>query len=128
LHDALPICEGNRIVTSFDMGRTFNTPILKLGVNCIAAISNEKVSCTEVCIPAAGTGGCGCGCGLGTGGAGALAIGAGGGVVVSGMVAGMVGSGKTGRVGITGGGWKSDTGSAATSLTAASRSVKDSRS
>jgi len=24
------------------MGRTFNTPILKLGVNCIAAISNEK--------------------------------------------------------------------------------------
>ena len=58
------------------MGRTFKTPILKLGVNCIAAISNEKVSCTEVCIPAAGIGACGCG--LGTGGAGALAIGAGG--------------------------------------------------
>src|SRR5436190_22693343 len=53
--------------------------------------SNEKVSCTEVCIPAAGTGACGCGCGLGTGGAGALAIGAGGVWVVSGMVAGMVG-------------------------------------
>src|SRR5215468_5749166 len=108
------------------MGRTFNTPILKLGVNCIAAISNEKVSCTEVCIPAAGTGGCGCG--LGTGGAGALAIGAGGVWVVSGMVAGMVGSGKTGLVGITGGGWESDTRSAATSVTAASRSAKDSRS
>src|SRR5215470_5354134 len=83
--------EGKRIVTSFDIGRTFKTPILKLGVSCIAAISNEKVSCTEVCIPLAGTGACGCGCGLGTGGAGALATGAGGVWVVSGMVAGMVG-------------------------------------
>src|SRR4029077_18354918 len=110
------------------MGRTFNTPILKLGVYCIAAISNEKVSCTEVCIPAAGTGACGCGCGLGTGGAGALAIGAGGVWVVSGMVAGVVGCGMTAWAGIAGGGWKSDTGSAVTSLTGASRSVKDSRS
>src|SRR5215203_5386578 len=99
------------------MGRTFNTPILKLGVNCIAAISNEKVSCTEVCIPAAASGACGCGCGLSTGGAGALAIGAGGVWVVSGMVAGMVGSGKSGWTGIASGGWKSDTGSAMTSLT-----------
>src|SRR6187551_1979936 len=99
------------------MGRTFNTPILKLGVNCIAAISNEKVSCTEVCIPAAGTGGCGCGCGLGTGGAGALAMGAGGVWVVSGMVAGMVGCGKMGwATGIAGGGWKSTTRSSAISL------------
>src|SRR5207247_2723607 len=105
--------ECKRIVTSFDMGRTFNTPILKLGVNCIAAISNEKVSCTEVCIPAAGTGACGCG--LGTGGAGALAIGAGGVWVVSGMVAGMVGCGKTGWAGIAAGGGKSDARSAMTS-------------
>src|SRR5215216_2701929 len=108
------------------MGRTFNTPILKLGVNCIAAISKEKVSCTEVCIPVAGTGTCGCG--LGTGGAGALAIGAGGVCVVSGMVAGVVGCGKTGLAGIVGGGWKSDARSPMTSLTGASRSVKDSRS
>src|SRR5436190_21080080 len=99
------------------MGRTFNTPILKLGVNCIAAISNEKVSCTEVCIPAAGTGAVGCGCGLSTGGAGALAIGAGGVWVVSGMVAGMVGRGKTGWTGIAGGGWKSNARSGVTSLT-----------
>src|SRR5260370_19773853 len=100
------------------MGRTFNTPILKLGVNCIAAISNEKVSCTEVCIPAAGTGACGCVCGcvcgLVTDGGGALAIGAGGVWVVSGMVAGVVGFGKAG---IAGGGWKSDARSAIRSLT-----------
>src|SRR5439155_9387537 len=83
--------EGKRIVTSLDNGRTFKTPILKLGVSCMATISNEKVSCTEVCIPPPGIGACGCGCGLGTGGAGALAIGAGGVWVVSGMVAGMVG-------------------------------------
>src|SRR5262249_54464590 len=99
--------EGKRIVTSFDMGRTFKTPILKLGVSCMAAISNEKVSCTEVCIPAAGASGCGCGCvcGLGTCGTGALSRGAGGVWVVSGMVAGMVVCGKTGWAGI--GGWKS---------------------
>src|SRR6185295_17554437 len=75
------------------MGRTFRTPILKLGVNCMAAISKEKVSCTDVCI-VAGAGG------LGTGGAGALFTGAVGVWVVSGMVAGVVicgnaGSGKT---------------------------------
>src|SRR5881227_4409517 len=110
------------------MGRTFNTPILKLGVNCIVAISNEKVSCTEVCIPAAGTGACGCGCGLGTGGAGALAIGAGGVWVVSGMFAGVVGSGKVGRRGTAAVGWKSDARSAMISLTEASPSVKDSLS
>src|SRR5258708_40059243 len=44
------------------MGRTLRAPILKLGVNCMAAISNEKVSCTDVCITA---GGC---CGLAIGG------------------------------------------------------------
>src|SRR5438552_1021287 len=80
------------IVTSFDMGRTFKTPILKLGVNCIAAISNKKVSCTDVCIVAVG------GCGLATGGAGALCIGAIGVWVVSGMVAGVVICGNTGSV------------------------------
>ena len=69
---------GQTSAALFEIGRTFNTPILKLGVNCIAAISNEKVSCTEVCIPPPGIGACGCGCGLSTGGAGALAIGAGG--------------------------------------------------
>ena len=58
------------MVTSFDMGRTFRAPILKLGVNCMAVISNEKVSCTDVCIAA---GGC---CGLAIGGAGALFTGA----------------------------------------------------
>jgi len=34
------------------LGRTLRAPILKLGVNCMAAISNEKVSCTDVCIAA----------------------------------------------------------------------------
>src|SRR5215813_12262837 len=120
--DCVRCGDGKRIVTSFDIGRTFKTPILKLGVSCIAAISNEKVSCTEVCIPPAGTGACGWGWGLDTGGAGALAIGAGGVWVVSGMVAGVVGCGKTAWAGIAGGGWKSDTGSAVTSLTGASRS------
>src|SRR5215813_15334444 len=107
--DCVRCGDGKRIVTSFDMGRTFKTPILKLGVSCIAAISNEKVSCTEVCIPAAGTGagGWGCGCGLAIGGAGVLAMGAGGVWVVSGMVAGVVICGKTGWAGIAG--WKSDT-------------------
>src|SRR5260370_7956738 len=89
------------------MGRTFKTPILKLGVNCMAAISKEKVSCTDVCIAAAG--GWGCGCGFATGGAGALVTGAIGVWVVSGMVAGVVICGNTGSVeSITG---KSDTGS-----------------
>ena len=80
------------------MGRTFKTPILKLGVNCMAAISKENVRCTDVCIPAAGTGAGGCG--LAIGGAGALAIGAGGVWVISGMVAGVVVCGKTGWAGI----------------------------
>src|SRR6266542_5892495 len=76
------------------MGRTFKTPILKLGVNCMAAISKEKVSCTDVCIVAAG------GCGLATGVAGALVIGAIGVWVVSGMVAGVVVCGNTGSLGV----------------------------
>src|SRR5947207_14180232 len=108
------------------MGRTFNTPILKLGVNCIVAISNEKVSCTEVCIPAAGTGGGGCGWVLGTGGAGALAIGAGGVWVVSGMVAGIVVCGKRGGRGIARGGWRSTARSGVTSLTGTAGGMKDS--
>src|SRR5207249_12274058 len=94
--------EGKRIVTSFDIGRTFKTPILKLGVSCIAPISNEKVSCTEVCIPAAGMGAGGCGCGLAIGGAGALATGADGVWVVSGMITGVVICGKIGSAGIAG--------------------------
>ena len=73
------------------MGRTFRLPILKPGVSCIAEISNEKVSCTDVCIVAAG-------CGLVTGAAGGLLTGAIGGLVIgaggiwvgSGMVAGVV--------------------------------------
>src|SRR4029077_17389147 len=74
------------------MGRTLRAPILKLGVNCIAAISNEKVSCTDVCIAAGG----GCGFAPGGAGAGALDIGAVGVWVVSGMVAGVVICGNTG--------------------------------
>src|SRR5438874_13050710 len=74
------------------MGRTLRAPILKLGVNCMAAISNEKVSCTDVCIAA---GGC---CGLAIGGAGALVTGAVGVRVVSGMIAGDVVCGNTGSV------------------------------
>src|SRR5262249_9007061 len=106
------------------MGRTFKTPILKLGVSCIAAISNEKVSCTEVCIPAAGTGAGGCGCGLGNGGAGVLAIGAGEVWVVSGMVAGVVVCGKTGWAGIAR--CKSEIDSVVAWTTGASRSAKTS--
>jgi hypothetical protein len=41
------------MLTSFDVGRTFRTPILKLGVNWIAAISKENVIWTEGCIVAA---------------------------------------------------------------------------
>ena len=67
----------------------------------MAAISKEKVSCTDVCIVAAG------GCGLATGVAGALVIGAVGVWVVSGMVAGVVVCGNTGSVEIAFG--KSDT-------------------
>src|SRR5437773_5489858 len=76
------------------MGRTFKTPILKLGVNCMAAISKEKVSCTDVCIAAAG----GCGFATGAAGAGALFTGAIGVWVVSGMVAGVVVCGNTGSL------------------------------
>jgi hypothetical protein len=36
-----------------DVGRTFGTPILKLGVSCRAAISKENVIRTEVCMEAA---------------------------------------------------------------------------
>jgi hypothetical protein len=67
----------------------------------MAAISKEKVSCTDVCIVAAG------GCGLATGGTGALLIGEVGVWVVSGMVAGVVVCGNTGSVEIALG--KSDT-------------------
>ena len=84
-------------MTTLDMGRTFRLPILKLGVSCIAEISNEKVSCTDVCIVAAG-------CGLVTGAAGGLVIGAADGLVIgaggiwvgSGMVAGVVVCGNSG--------------------------------
>src|SRR5439155_26265941 len=66
------------------MGRTLRAPILKLEVNCMAAISNEKVSCTDVCITA---GGC---CGFAIGGAGGLVEGAVGVWVVLGKIAGVV--------------------------------------
>src|ERR1700694_4562756 len=46
----------NRIVTTFDTGRSCNAPILKLGVSCIDAISKAKLSCTEVCMAPAGWG------------------------------------------------------------------------
>ena len=83
-------------MTSFDIGRTFKTPILKLGVNCMAAISKEKVSCTDVCIVAAG------GCGLATRRQPGLCVtGAIGVWVVSGMVAGVVICGNTGSVEIS---------------------------
>ena len=79
------------------MGRTFRLPILKLGVSCIAAISKEKVSCTDVCIVAAGCGlVTGADGGLLTGAGGALVIGAGGIWVGSGMVAGVVVCGNSG--------------------------------
>src|SRR5439155_965464 len=78
-------------VTTLDMGRTFTLPILKLGVSCIAAISKENVSCTDVCIVAVGcalvigAGGC-----LVIGATGGLVTGAGGVWVGSSMVAGVV--------------------------------------
>src|SRR6266550_131927 len=78
------------------MGRTFRTPILKLEVNCTAAISKEKVSCTAVCIVAAG-------CGLATVAGEGLFAGAVGISVVSGMVAGVVVCGNTGLVEIAAG-------------------------
>ena len=58
----------------------------------MAAISKEKVICTDVCIAAGG------GCGFATGGAGALVVGAIGVWVVSGMVAGVVICGNTDSV------------------------------
>jgi len=73
----------------------------------MAAISKEKVSCTDVCIVEGG------GCGFATGGAGALVIGAIGVWVVSGMVAGVVICGDAGSVKTALG--KSDTGSVVTS-------------
>src|SRR5919106_578723 len=93
------------MVTTLDMGRTFKLPILKPGVSCIAAISKENVSCTDVCIVAAGCGlvtGAAGGLltgvagGLLTGAAGGLVIGAGGIWVGSGMVAGVVVCGNSG--------------------------------
>src|SRR6266576_950511 len=78
------------------MGRTFRTPILKLEVNCTDAISKEKVSCTDVCIVAAG-------CGLATMTGEGLFAGAVGISVVSGMVAGVVVCGNTGLVEIAAG-------------------------
>src|SRR6266496_4376064 len=78
------------------MGRTFRTPILKLEVNCTAAISKENVSCTDVCIVAAG-------CGLATVAGEGLFAGAVGISVVSGMVAGVVVCGNTGSVEIAAG-------------------------
>src|SRR2546423_6144059 len=70
------------------MGRTLRAPILKLDVNCMAAISNEKVSCTDVCITA---GGC---CGFAIGGGGGFFWGGGGGWVVFWMILGGVVFGK----------------------------------
>src|SRR6266699_4822390 len=78
------------------MGRTFRTPIWKLEVNCTAAISKENVSCTDVCIVAAG-------CGLATVAGEGLFAGAVGISVVSGMVAGVVVCGNTGSVEIAAG-------------------------
>jgi hypothetical protein len=42
------------MVTIFEVGLSWSAPILKLGVSCSDAISNENVSCTAVCIPLAG--------------------------------------------------------------------------
>src|SRR5215472_16478648 len=91
-------CAGpRRMLTSFDAGRTFKTPILKVGVSCIATISNEAVICTEVCIVAAG-----CGLSPGAGDDGdsgdSLVAGAGEVWVVSGMGAGVVVSRNVGSV------------------------------
>ena len=48
-------CEGaRRMVTIFEVGFSWSAPILKLGVSCSDAISNENVSCTAVCMPLAG--------------------------------------------------------------------------
>src|SRR5437868_14965211 len=65
------------------MGRTLRAPILKLDVNCMAAISNEKVSCTDVCITA---GGC---CGFAIGGARDRVAGGGGGRGRSRLIGGV---------------------------------------
>src|SRR5438105_15092946 len=46
----------NRIVTTFDTGRSCNAPILNVGVSCIDAISKAKLSCTAVCMAPAGCG------------------------------------------------------------------------
>src|SRR5918996_1127715 len=111
------------MVTTLDMGRTFKLPILKPGVNCIAAISKENVSCTDVCIVAAGcglvtgaagglvTGAAG---GLLTGAAGGLVIGAGGIWVGSGMVAGVVVCGNSGSAEVAA--WMAGAGTVAASV------------
>src|SRR5438045_4097223 len=42
------------MVTTLELGRNCNAPILKVGVSCMDAISNENVRCTAVCmVPAA---------------------------------------------------------------------------
>src|ERR1700730_4387627 len=42
--------DARRIVTILEAGRNWTAPILKLGVNCIEAISKAKVNCTAVCM------------------------------------------------------------------------------
>ena len=74
----------------------------------MAAISKENVSCTDVCIVAAG-------CGLATAADGRLSIGAVGIWVVSGIFAGVVVCGNTGSVKMVAG--KPDAGSATVSAT-----------
>src|SRR6476469_9148112 len=44
----------NRIETTLEVGFNCKPLILKVGVSCIEAISNEKVNCTAVCMLPAG--------------------------------------------------------------------------
>ena len=79
-----------RIVTTLEVGRNCNAPILNAGVSCMEAISKEKVSWTAVCMAPAG-----CGplvAGVRTNGAGAVGI-----WIGSGMVAVVVGCEMVGR-------------------------------
>ena len=49
-------CEGaKRMETTFEVGLSCNPLVLKAGVSRIEAISSEKVTCTVVCIPLAGS-------------------------------------------------------------------------
>src|SRR5437879_13605401 len=80
-----------RIVTILDVGRTCEAPILKVGVSCIEAISNEKVICTAACMASAGC--------IVPGAAGVLISGAAGGIWVgSGVVRDEVECGTGGWV------------------------------